>query len=162
VLTADCSSAAVLWRITHGDPCHQHQCTMQKKILVAYVFQGKDSMLFDGLISSLAAARTWLHIALEKKLEAQALSGLDRRGSRAQAEPTFVARSNNETSRAGPTLRPCDGGDKRGPKTNRGPIFSIYLYHYIIHQFKFCKLIQPNNPHTHNLHYIHQINCTHT
>jgi solute carrier family 20 (sodium-dependent phosphate transporter) len=40
---------------------------MQKKILVASVFQGKDSLLFDGLISSLAAARTWLQIGLEKK-----------------------------------------------------------------------------------------------
>ncbi|XP_066327757.1 inorganic phosphate transporter 2-1, chloroplastic-like isoform X2 [Miscanthus floridulus] len=34
--------------------------TMQKGILVASVFQGKDSLLFAGLISSLAAAGTWL------------------------------------------------------------------------------------------------------
>ncbi|GJM85419.1 hypothetical protein PR202_ga01865 [Eleusine coracana subsp. coracana] len=34
--------------------------TMQKGILVASVFQGKDSLLFAGLLSSLAAAGTWL------------------------------------------------------------------------------------------------------
>lgn len=37
--------------------------TMQKGILVAGVFQGKDSLLFAGLLSSLAAAGTWLQIA---------------------------------------------------------------------------------------------------
>ncbi|KAJ0971939.1 hypothetical protein J5N97_019898 [Dioscorea zingiberensis] len=37
--------------------------TMQKGILVASVFQGKDSMLFAGLLSSLAAAGTWLQVA---------------------------------------------------------------------------------------------------
>ncbi|GMH31114.1 hypothetical protein Nepgr_032957 [Nepenthes gracilis] len=34
--------------------------TMQKGILVASVFQGKDSLLFAGLLSSVAAAGTWL------------------------------------------------------------------------------------------------------
>ncbi|XP_062219505.1 inorganic phosphate transporter 2-1, chloroplastic-like isoform X3 [Phragmites australis] len=34
--------------------------TMQKGILVTSVFQGKDSLLFAGLLSSLAAAGTWL------------------------------------------------------------------------------------------------------
>ncbi|KAG8366043.1 hypothetical protein BUALT_Bualt17G0035000 [Buddleja alternifolia] len=37
--------------------------TMQKGILVANVFQGKDSLLFAGLLSSLAAAGTWLQVA---------------------------------------------------------------------------------------------------
>lgn len=37
--------------------------TMQKGILVANVFQGKDTLLFAGLISSLAAAGTWLQVA---------------------------------------------------------------------------------------------------
>ncbi|KAL2559850.1 Inorganic phosphate transporter 2-1 [Forsythia ovata] len=37
--------------------------TMQKGILVADVFQGKDTMLFAGLLSSLAAAGTWLQVA---------------------------------------------------------------------------------------------------
>ncbi|XP_010682445.1 inorganic phosphate transporter 2-1, chloroplastic [Beta vulgaris subsp. vulgaris] len=37
--------------------------TMQKGILVASVFQGKDTLLFAGLISSLAAAGTWLQVA---------------------------------------------------------------------------------------------------
>lgn len=37
--------------------------TMQNGILVASVFQGKDSLLFAGLLSSLAAAGTWLQIA---------------------------------------------------------------------------------------------------
>ncbi|XP_077228751.1 inorganic phosphate transporter 2-1, chloroplastic-like [Tasmannia lanceolata] len=37
--------------------------TMQRGILVANVFQGKDSVLFAGLISSLAAAGTWLQVA---------------------------------------------------------------------------------------------------
>ncbi|XP_057420953.1 inorganic phosphate transporter 2-1, chloroplastic [Lotus japonicus] len=37
--------------------------TMQKGILVASVFQGKDTLLFAGLLSSLAAAGTWLQIA---------------------------------------------------------------------------------------------------
>lgn len=37
--------------------------TMQKGILVASAFQGKDSLLFAGLISSLAAAGTWLQVA---------------------------------------------------------------------------------------------------
>lgn len=38
--------------------------TMQKGILVANVFQGKDSLLFAGLLSSLAAAGTWLQVKL--------------------------------------------------------------------------------------------------
>ncbi|KAL5759890.1 hypothetical protein ACOSQ2_018728 [Xanthoceras sorbifolium] len=37
--------------------------TMQKGILVANVFQGKNTLLFAGLISSLAAAGTWLQVA---------------------------------------------------------------------------------------------------
>lgn len=37
--------------------------TMQKGILVANVFQGKDTLLFTGLLSSLAAAGTWLQVA---------------------------------------------------------------------------------------------------
>lgn len=37
--------------------------TMQKGILVAHVFQGKDTLLFAGLLSSLAAAGTWLQVA---------------------------------------------------------------------------------------------------
>ncbi|XVF85049.1 hypothetical protein PTKIN_Ptkin17bG0087400 [Pterospermum kingtungense] len=37
--------------------------TMQKGILVANVFQGKDGLLFAGLLSSLAAAGTWLQVA---------------------------------------------------------------------------------------------------
>ncbi|RZC61575.1 hypothetical protein C5167_023333 [Papaver somniferum] len=37
--------------------------TMQKGIVVASVFQGKDSLLFIGLLSSLAASGTWLQIA---------------------------------------------------------------------------------------------------
>ncbi|XP_062219502.1 inorganic phosphate transporter 2-1, chloroplastic-like isoform X1 [Phragmites australis] len=36
--------------------------TMQKGILVTSVFQGKDSLLFAGLLSSLAAAGTWLQV----------------------------------------------------------------------------------------------------
>lgn len=36
--------------------------TMQKGILVASVFQGKESLLFAGLLSSLAAAGTWLQV----------------------------------------------------------------------------------------------------
>lgn len=36
--------------------------TMQKGILVANVFQGKDTLLFTGLVSSLAAAGTWLQV----------------------------------------------------------------------------------------------------
>jgi hypothetical protein len=36
--------------------------TMQKGILVASAFQGKDSLLFAGLLSSLAAAGTWLQV----------------------------------------------------------------------------------------------------
>jgi hypothetical protein len=58
---------------------------------------------------------------------------------------------------------------RAGPETMRrtettigGSISIIYRHHYIIYQFKFYKLIKPNNPHTHNLHYIHQINCTRT
>lgn len=39
--------------------------TMQKGILVASVFQGKDTLLFAGLISSLAAAGTWLQVNLK-------------------------------------------------------------------------------------------------
>ncbi|KAA8533207.1 hypothetical protein F0562_033260 [Nyssa sinensis] len=38
--------------------------TMQKGILVANVFQGKDTLLFAGLLSSLAAAGTWLQLVL--------------------------------------------------------------------------------------------------
>ncbi|XP_059657851.1 inorganic phosphate transporter 2-1, chloroplastic [Cornus florida] len=37
--------------------------TMQKGILVVNVFQGKDTLLFAGLLSSLAAAGTWLQVA---------------------------------------------------------------------------------------------------
>ncbi|CAN4123312.1 unnamed protein product [Withania somnifera] len=37
--------------------------TMQKGILVANVFQGKDTLLFAGLLSCLAAAGTWLQVA---------------------------------------------------------------------------------------------------
>lgn len=36
--------------------------TMQKGILMANVFQGKDMLLFAGLLSSLAAAGTWLQV----------------------------------------------------------------------------------------------------
>ncbi|KAJ6323653.1 hypothetical protein OIU76_011025 [Salix suchowensis] len=36
--------------------------TMQNGILVANVFQGKDTLLFAGLLSSLAAAGTWLQV----------------------------------------------------------------------------------------------------
>lgn len=36
--------------------------TMQKGILVANVFQGNDTLLFAGLLSSLAAAGTWLQV----------------------------------------------------------------------------------------------------
>ena len=36
--------------------------TMQKGILVTNVFQGKDTLLFAGLLSSLAAAGTWLQV----------------------------------------------------------------------------------------------------
>lgn len=38
--------------------------TMQKGILVANVFNGKDTLLFAGLLSSLAAAGTWLQVHL--------------------------------------------------------------------------------------------------
>ncbi|XP_020571979.1 inorganic phosphate transporter 2-1, chloroplastic [Phalaenopsis equestris] len=37
--------------------------TMQNGILVASVFQGKDSLLFAGLLGSLAASGTWLQVA---------------------------------------------------------------------------------------------------
>lgn len=37
--------------------------TMQKGILVGNVFQGKDTLLFAGLLSSLAAAGTWLQVS---------------------------------------------------------------------------------------------------
>ncbi|KAK3009008.1 hypothetical protein RJ639_013348 [Escallonia herrerae] len=37
--------------------------TMQKGILVSSVFQGKDTLLLAGLLSSLAAAGTWLQVA---------------------------------------------------------------------------------------------------
>lgn len=37
--------------------------TMQKGILVAGVFEGKSSLLFSGMLSSLAAAGTWLQVA---------------------------------------------------------------------------------------------------
>ncbi|XWS69074.1 hypothetical protein CRYUN_Cryun04dG0148300 [Craigia yunnanensis] len=40
--------------------------TMQKGILVANVFQGKDSLLFAGLLSSLAGAGTWLQSSLAR------------------------------------------------------------------------------------------------
>lgn len=36
--------------------------TMQKGILMADVFHGKDTLLFAGLLSSLAAAGTWLQV----------------------------------------------------------------------------------------------------
>jgi len=36
--------------------------TMQKGILLASVFNGKDTLLFAGLLSSLAAAGTWLQV----------------------------------------------------------------------------------------------------
>ena len=36
--------------------------TMQKGLLVADAFQGKDNLLFAGLLSSLAAAGTWLQV----------------------------------------------------------------------------------------------------
>lgn len=39
--------------------------TMQKGIVVASVFQGKDSLLFIGLLSSLAASGTWLQVHLQ-------------------------------------------------------------------------------------------------
>lgn len=42
--------------------------TMQKGILVANVFQGKDTLLFAGLLSSLAAAGTWLQVHLQVPL----------------------------------------------------------------------------------------------
>ena len=38
--------------------------TMQKGILMANVFQGKDMLLFAGLLSSLAAAGTWLQVLI--------------------------------------------------------------------------------------------------
>lgn len=38
--------------------------TMQKGILMANVFQGKDMLLFAGLLSSLAAAGTWLQVPI--------------------------------------------------------------------------------------------------
>lgn len=38
--------------------------TMQKGILVANVFQGKDYLLFAGLLSSLAASGTWLQVTI--------------------------------------------------------------------------------------------------
>ncbi|KAE9596993.1 putative phosphate transporter [Lupinus albus] len=37
--------------------------TMQKGLLVADAFQGKDTLMFTGLLSSLAAAGTWLQVA---------------------------------------------------------------------------------------------------
>eukprot|EP00252_Welwitschia_mirabilis_P007961 TRINITY_DN19667_c0_g1_i1.p1 TRINITY_DN19667_c0_g1~~TRINITY_DN19667_c0_g1_i1.p1 ORF type:complete len:597 (+),score=93.04 TRINITY_DN19667_c0_g1_i1:607-2397(+) len=37
--------------------------TMQKGILVSNVFNGKDSLLFAGMLSSLAASGTWLQVA---------------------------------------------------------------------------------------------------
>lgn len=40
--------------------------TMQKGILVANVFNGNDTLLFAGLLSSLAAAGTWLQVILDK------------------------------------------------------------------------------------------------
>ena len=42
--------------------------TMQKGILVANVFQGKDTLLFAGLLSSLAAAGTWLQVNIPTSL----------------------------------------------------------------------------------------------
>jgi len=47
--------------------------TMQKGILVASAFQGKDSLLFSGLISSLAAAGTWLQVCSIALLSSAAL-----------------------------------------------------------------------------------------
>ena len=38
--------------------------TMQKGILVSNVFQGKNTLLFAGLLSSLAAAGTWLQVRI--------------------------------------------------------------------------------------------------
>lgn len=38
--------------------------TMQKGILVANVFKGKDMLLFSGLLASLAAAGTWLQVQI--------------------------------------------------------------------------------------------------
>lgn len=42
--------------------------TMQKGILVANVFQGRDTLLFAGLLSSLAAAGTWLQVHIGSSL----------------------------------------------------------------------------------------------
>jgi hypothetical protein len=39
--------------------------------------------------------------------------------------PYLITQKLGYTS-SGPALSPCDGGDGRGPKTNRGPIFNIY------------------------------------
>ncbi|KAJ7252160.1 hypothetical protein O6H91_Y419700 [Diphasiastrum complanatum] len=39
--------------------------TMQKGILVSSVFIGKDSLLFAGMLSSLAAAGTWLQVRFQ-------------------------------------------------------------------------------------------------
>lgn len=41
--------------------------TMQKGILVTSVFQGNDSLLFAGLLSSLAAAGTWLQVTFHHR-----------------------------------------------------------------------------------------------
>lgn len=38
--------------------------TMQNGLLVADAFQGKDTLMFAGLLSSLAAAGTWLQVIL--------------------------------------------------------------------------------------------------
>ncbi|XVF43918.1 hypothetical protein PTKIN_Ptkin02bG0079900 [Pterospermum kingtungense] len=46
--------------------------TMQKGILVANLFQGKDSLLFAGLLSSLAAAGTWLQFVYSARNPGQA------------------------------------------------------------------------------------------
>nr|TKR66271.1 inorganic phosphate transporter 2-1, chloroplastic [Populus alba] len=56
----NCSCFGVLRSAVDGYPCDR---TMQKGILVANVFQGKDTLLFAGLLSSLAAAGTWLQVA---------------------------------------------------------------------------------------------------
>ncbi|KAK7386750.1 hypothetical protein VNO78_27086 [Psophocarpus tetragonolobus] len=48
--------------------------TMQKGILVANVFNGKDTLLFAGLLSSLAAAGTWLQVSVMETEKEQNIS----------------------------------------------------------------------------------------
>lgn len=50
--------------------------TMQKGILVAEVFQGKDMLLFAGLLSSLAAAGTWLQVIKSLKFKRENVNEL--------------------------------------------------------------------------------------